>query len=88
MVYDMRDKILRLDSLLDINDRVFSGLQKRLFQPAIGGGSHQGQKQGFLNRMEFIRAETTQQKARLRVVLQRLEGCCAVVSMACFTFIY
>ncbi|KAI5806411.1 hypothetical protein DFH27DRAFT_547939 [Peziza echinospora] len=66
-LYSLRDKMLRLDSLLGINDGVFAGLQERF----------SGTKKN-LN-FDSIQQETKLQRVRLDNTLKRLEGCAALI---------
>jgi len=69
LLCDMRDKILTIDGLLEINGVVFETLQSKFSEPL-----------GYKLRMESIRAETALQRSRSRTTLKRLDACLSVVT--------
>ncbi|KAF8437330.1 hypothetical protein BGX38DRAFT_1274091 [Terfezia claveryi] len=68
LLCDMRDKILIIDGLLEINGVVFEAIQSKI----SGSPSYK-------LRMESIRAEIALQRSRSRTTLQRLDACLSVI---------
>lgn len=73
LLCDMRDKILAIDGLLEINGVVFETIQSKF-----------SESPNCKLRMESIRVETALQRSRSRTTLQRLDACLSVVILDSF----